>query len=482
MPKSLIFRLMGAFLLVIAVGGAVMFWMISEATQGAFRIYTTRSGQVWAERISPLLAEYYQASGSWDGAAEFMAADLEAKLASAPASGHTPGQGSGKAAGGGGNLSGQRLILVDQKRIALSDTTGELLGQAIPTDLLAAGTPITVDGKVVGTLLVASLDFANPDTPSGQFIITVNQSVLLALVIAGLIALLLGAGLFFQITAPLRKLQIAASAIALGNLSERVTLKSKDEFGDLGRSFNRMAESLDQAQENRRRMMADIAHELRTPLSVIQVNLEGMLDGILPTDREQLEATHMETLLLNRLIGDLRLLSLAEAGELKLELQEAELEPLIRRVVEHFGPQAAQKDVRLTSRVEPDLPPVQMDSDRINQVLSNLISNALRYTPAGGEIVVRVGREHAAAGYLTVSVTDSGPGISAEALPYVFDRFYRADKARDRASGGSGLGLAIVKQLVEAHHGQVEAKSPAYTAANASLCGTQIAFTLPVSN
>ncbi len=370
---------------------------------------------------------------------------------------------------------------MDQNRVALSDTTGELLGQAIPTDLLAAGTPITVDGKVVGTLLVASLDFANPDSPSGQFIITVNQSVLLALVIAGLIALLLGAGLFFQITAPLRKLQIAASAIAQGNLSERVTLKSKDEFGDLGRSFNRMAESLDQAQENRRRMMADIAHELRTPLSVIQVNLEGMLDGILPTDREQLEATHMETLLLNRLIGDLRLLSLAEAGELKLELQEAELEPLIRRVVEHFGPQAAQKDVSLTSRVEPGLPPVQMDSDRINQVLSNLISNALRYTPAGGEIVVRVGREQAAAGYLTVSVTDSGPGISAEALPYVFDRFYRADKARDRASGGSGLGLAIVKQLVEAHHGRVEAKSPAYTA-NASLCGTQIAFTLPVSN
>jgi len=160
MPKSLIFRLMGAFLLVIAVGGAVMFWMISEATQGAFRIYTTRSGQVWAERITPLLADYYQTNGSWAGAAEFISAGLEAKLASAPASSHTPGQGAGKLTGGGGNLSGQRLILVDQNRIALSDTTGELVGKTIPLNLLAAGTPITVNSEVVGTLLVASLDFA----------------------------------------------------------------------------------------------------------------------------------------------------------------------------------------------------------------------------------------------------------------------------------------------------------------------------------
>jgi len=154
---------------------------------------------------------------------------------------------------------------------------------------------------------------------------------------------------------------------------------------------------------------------------------------------------------------------------------------LIRRVVEHFGPQAAQKGVQLTSQVEPDLPPVQMDSDRINQVLSNLISNALRYTPAGGEIVVRAAREQAAAGFLNVSVTDSGPGISAEALPYIFDRFYRADKGRDRASGGSGLGLAIVRQLVESHHGQVQASSPGYTNPDGSLCGTQITFSLPVS-
>ena len=479
MPKSLIFRLLGAFLLVIAVGGLVMFWMISDATQGAFRIYTTRSGQVWAERITPLLVDYYQTNSSWAGVAEFLTADLDAKLAITPSATHTPGQGTGKLSGGGGSLSGQRLILADQSRTVLSDTTGELLGQKIPSDLAAAGTPVSVNGQVVGTLLVASLDFANPNTPSGQFIATVNQSVLLALLFAGLIAMLLGAVLFLQITAPLRKLQAAAAHIAHGKLSERVTIQSGDEFGDLGQSFNRMAESLDQAQENRRRMMADIAHELRTPLAVIQVNLEGMLDGILPLDREQLEATHSETLLLNRLIGDLRLLSLAEAGELKLELQEAELDGLVRRVVEHFGPQADQKGVHLRSEIEPGLPPAQMDSDRINQVLSNLISNALRYTPAGGEISVRVGKDQNIANSLTVSITDSGLGISAEALPYVFDRFYRADQSRDRASGGSGLGLAIVKQLVEAHHGVVEANSPAYTTPDGERCGTRITFRLP---
>ncbi len=200
-----------------------------------------------------------------------------------------------------------------------------------------------------------------------------------------------------------------------------------------------------------------------------------MQDGVLPVDLDQVNAIHAQTILLGRLINDLRLLSLVEAGELRLEFREADLDSLLQQTVEHFQPQCAQKGVEISLAVEADLPPVQIDADRIYQVLNNLVSNALRYTPAGGRIVLHAEQD---SGELRIAVTDTGLGIAPEALPWVFDRFYRADKSRTRASGGSGLGLAIVKQLVEAHGGRVQAESPVYQE-NGNGFGTRITFTLP---
>ena len=458
MRSSLIYKLMGAFLLVIAIGAVVISLLTSQATQSAFNLYTTRSGQAWAQSLAPVLADYYAQKNDWQGVDSLLQSGLT--TGGMGAGRMMGGQGHGFGANGAAMMIGQRLVLADAQGIVVSDTGGELVGKSLLPAEIATGEPVLLGGKQVGTLIVTPDSQLGQGTPASDFLDSVNRSILTAVVIAGVIALILGAGLFFQITAPMRQLQKAASSIAAGDLSQRVTVRSKDEIGQLGETFNSMAESLAKAETQRRHLVADVAHELRTPLAVIQANAEGMLDGVLPFDSEQVNAIYQETQLLNRLVGDLRLLSLAEAGELPLERQPTAPGALVEQVVERMKPQAAQRSIQLEGKIQEGLPERSLDSDRITQVLTNLVGNALRYTPQDGTILVEAAAWQD--GRLQITVTDSGPGIQAEDLPYVFDRFYRADKSRARASGGSGLGLAIVKQLVEAHGGQVTVTSPAY--------------------
>ena len=485
MRNSLIFKLMGAFLLVVAIGGVMIFWLTSRATQNAFNLYASRNGQDLAQRLSPVLAEYYAINMSWQGVETVLQSQLSSLVATDTTSngqGQGLGQGHGVGTGRQGGIwgaLGQRMILVDGQGIVISDTAGELDGQTLTSTQLANGAPVMVNDTLVGTILVTPNDFAGTNTLAGQFLASVKQSIILSVVFASVIALLLGAILFFEITAPLRRLNKAASGIANGDLSQRVAIRSHDELGELSQTFNQMAESLDRNETQRQHLMADIAHELRTPITVIQANLEAMLDEVLPLDAEQVAVLHDETLLLNRLVGDLRLLSQAEAGALKLERQETEIGSLIQRVTEKIKVQAQQNGINLEIEIPEDLPRIWIDADRITQVLINLIGNALRYTPQNGKIIVSAAKSNGSVGTIQVSVTDTGPGIAPEALPIVFDRFYRADQSRARNSGGSGLGLAIVKQLVEAHGGKVEAISPVFSNADKQEYGTRITVTLP---
>jgi signal transduction histidine kinase len=491
MRNSLIFKLMGAFLLVIAIGALVISILTSRATQNAFTLYTTRSGQNWALRLAPVLADYYAQNGSWRGVDALL--QSEPAVIASPSATLRPGSGTGmgngmgqgrgmgaQSMGAGMGMMGQRSILVDAQGRVVSDTQNELVGRQLASEDLKNGAPVMVGNQLVGTLLVTPSDFGGAGTPAGEFLASTNQALLSSVIIAGAIALILGAGLFLQITAPLRQLKKAAAGIARGDLNQRVTIRSRDEFGELGQTFNHMAASLADAETQRQHLVADVAHELRTPLSAIQGTLEGIQDGVLPLDEEQVAALYTETMLLNRLVGDLRLLSLAEAGQLKLELQETVPGELIQKVVERLRPQANQRKISLVLDIQDDLPLVVVDADRITQVMNNLLGNALRYTPEGGEITVRAARLTVPAPALQISVTDTGPGIDPAALPLVFDRFYRADKSRTRSSGGSGLGLAIVKQLVEAHGGTVQAQSPAFKNGVESEFGTKMIFTIPV--
>jgi len=258
-------------------------------------------------------------------------------------------------------------------------------------------------------------------------------------------------------TDPLRQLILGVRGITTGDFSRRVKQRTRDEVGELAGAFNSMTEQLEKKEQNRRQLLADIVHELRTPLSIIQGNLEAWLDGVTTPTPEHIAIAHDEVILLARLITDLRDLSLAEAGQLKLNQVPTDLEELIGAVISSIESRAQEKNIHIAAELPPGLPLVSVDGHRIQQVLHNLLDNSFRYTPVGGTI--KVGVHVNPPGRVTVYVADNGSGIHPQDLPHIFDHFYKADKSRHRGSGGSGIGLAIVKQLVEAHGGRVWVES-----------------------
>lgn len=278
-----------------------------------------------------------------------------------------------------------------------------------------------------------------------------------------------------SITVPIRKLGEALAVVEMGQYGQTVNVDTRSEVGKLAGIFNRMSTSLQEQVSLRRRLLADVAHELRTPLTVIQGNLEGMLEGVVDTNEETLNSLREETEYLSRIVTDLRDLSLAEAGQLNLEKSKTDVNLLVRRAVSMLEPLAFERNVSLKEEVT-TVPVLLLDSRRISQVIYNLLTNAIRYTPENGEICVSTCTlSHDGSDWLQISVSDNGCGIAANDLPYIFEHFYRADKARDKKSGGSGIGLAIVKQLVEIHGGFVEAQSEIGK-------GSQFNVFLPIAN
>ena len=244
--------------------------------------------------------------------------------------------------------------------------------------------------------------------------------------------------------------------MAEGDLSVRVDKKGTAELLTLGNVFNHMALSLEEAEQNRRAMTADIAHELRTPLAVQRANLEAMQDGVYELNPENLSKILDQNRLLTRLVADLRTLSLADAGELKLEKSKTDLSSLVKRVAERFEMQAGQKGIGIEISVPPTGKIFNLDAQRVEQIIHNLLQNALRYTPAGSKVSVSLEYQGTAA---LIRVHDSGSGVPQESLPYIFERFYRADRSRSREEGGTGLGLPIARRLAEAHGGTLQAEN-----------------------
>jgi len=277
------------------------------------------------------------------------------------------------------------------------------------------------------------------------------------ILIAGLAASYL---LARRVTDPLRKLSAAAEQIGSGHYEQPILEKSNDEVGQLADSIRAMAEALQIHQRQRERLFADIAHELRTPLAVIQGNLEGMIEDVVPTDKEQLSSLLEETIHLKRLIQDLRDLSLAEAGQLRLEPVPSDMTLLIERVVVLLKPLADEKDIHLEFVGKVLLPPILIDPVRISQVINNLLINAIRYTQEHGRILVFTAVENTGdREWLVTKVMDNGSGIPDSDVAHIFDHFYRVDISRARRSGGTGIGLAIVKQLISIHGGRVTVES-----------------------
>jgi len=350
-------------------------------------------------------------------------------------------------------LTPDRVVLVNAAGQVVADSQGLLSGgQPLPVELEAYGAPITLQDEPIGRLVVTS---AVVDELTGVLEATLRQTLLGASILAGVVALLLSFGLAQRLARPIHSLSRAARALTSSDSHEPLPVVRRDEIGELTMAFNEMTAALNRQKYLRRQMVADIAHELRTPLSVMQLDIESLGDGLQPP-AEAAASLRDEIVSLNRLVEDLRLLSLAEAGGLRFTLEKLETAPFLRQISETWTPQAQARQVQLLADFPADLPPVLADEGRLAQVFNNLLSNALRYTPAGGRITLGA---RVAEGELLVWVSDSGPGIPAEDLPFIFERFYRADSSRSRDTGGSGLGLAIAKQWIALHNGRLWVES-----------------------
>jgi signal transduction histidine kinase len=300
---------------------------------------------------------------------------------------------------------------------------------------------------------------------------SIDRSLLLGGSLAIVIALLLIFVLSRRLSSPIGVLAKAARQLGRGDLSQRVQFRGKGEVGMLAQAFNSMAADLEHAEQLRRNLVADVAHELRTPLSNIHGYLEAIRDRVVKPDAATIRSLSEETTLLSRLVDELQELSLAEAGKLKLVYRAEDVAKLVKQAVTSWRPQVATKEISLSLDLPDNLPLVKIDRQRVNQVLHNLMENAVAHTPKGSTITVAAAKQ---GDWVEISVSDTGEGIPAEDLPNIFERFYRVDRSRARATGGSGLGLTIAKRLVEAHGGEIKAQSELGK-------GSRFSFTLPIA-
>jgi signal transduction histidine kinase len=443
---SLRFRLLMSFTLVIviAVGAVFLFMgqaMKPEVQQFEQRIEDARIGKMQFELIN-----YYGHQGSWEGVQPFVAQ--------------------------WGNLYEWRIIVTDADGMVVADSKGEILGQMYKPDspgrpVVAPWTPFSL-----GTLYVSSGSSAGAEFESFSILFDqIGRFLLWGCLVAIGIAVAITFFLSRRISAPVKSLTLAARRLGQGDFSQRVQFKDKGEVGELGQTFNSMASDLEHAEQLRRNLVADVAHELRTPLSNIRGYLEAIRDEVIKPDAATICSLDEEAVLLSRLVDELQELSIAEAGKLKLVYQMEDIVKLIRQLAAPWQSQAVAKEISLSLDLPDKLPLVNIDSQRISQVLHNLLENAMAHTGKGGSITVAATRQ---GDWVEVSVSDTGEGIPAEDLPNVFERFYRVDKSRARATGGSGLGLTIAKRLVEAHGGNIEAQSELGK-------GSHFSFTVPIA-
>ncbi|MBI5566206.1 MAG: HAMP domain-containing protein [Chloroflexi bacterium] len=433
--RSLAWKLMLAFLIVGVSSVLLASLLISLRTQSEFdRFLSVRDQAV----LEDALKDYYAQAGAWTG--------VEQSLGNRPPL----------------SFYSRSVALVDANRVVVLGNHGYAVGERLSSDQISGSTPITVNDQTVGYMLLVSGKEYSKDPPSAQppetdFLQRLASATITSVLMAALLAVVLG-GLFARtLTRPVRELTVATKAMAGGQLDQRVNVRSRDELGELATSFNHMSADLARASQLRKQMTADLAHDLRTPLSILRGYTEGLKDDRLQGSARLYRIMHGEVVHLQRLVDDLRMLSLADAGELSLNRRAVDPLALLERTGLAYIVQAQQQGVTLRVDAPADnLPSISVDTDRLTQVLNNLVSNALHHTTTG-EIVLAA---KALGQHVQLIVSDTGSGIDPDDLPFIFDRFYRTDKARQRDNDdSSGLGLAIAKAIVEAHGGTLTVTS-----------------------
>lgn len=428
MNISLKSKLILAFSLVaiVSISSIVIYANLDSERQ--LNNYLNQGGMYGLGNLVQRLENYYEAQNSWDGVSIAV----------------STGQG-----GDRGNP------LRKNNRIALVSANLEVIKSEI--DAFPAGKTVQEHdlknslelndsaGNVIGYLIVENPSSVTMNDLS-PFISRLREVIVVSGIAAAIAAVILAILISNQLLKPVRALTTASKKLSAGDLSTRVTVKGTDELAVLGKTFNQMASNLEALEERKKALTADIAHELRTPLAVQKAQIEAMTDGVVPLDKENLRIVKEQANLLTRMVEDLRLLAMADAGELKLNLQKIQFDVMVQRIVEHYKGQANQEGTAIDVIIADDVKGkfVMADPDRLMQIMHNLFSNALRYGKKGGQIEVVVKNNNDG---IEFSVRDDGQGIPVSALPHLFERFYRHEKARNRESGGSGLGLAISKKL-----------------------------------
>jgi signal transduction histidine kinase len=434
---SLSLKLSAAFFVTIVLSVVLVYVLTASSVSRRFDSYNDAKRQEIYRIYGAQLTMYWQRSRSWVGVEQLFIRSIELHLGE-----------SNQVVQGAAVFRSPFTLANEEGRVIL--TTRNDVGRKLTAAEMSSGS-IVVNDVQVGAFLI----FDTVDPEEVAFLASAKRSALIGGGITTAIALAVSILLIAQILSPLRALTRATESIAEGQTPQKVMLKSRDEIGQLGESFDHMVDNLGRSERLRQTMTADIAHEIRTPVTIIQGTLEAILDGVYEPTPETIAPIYEETLHMGKLIDDLRELAMAEAGELHLDRELVDVGRLVRQIIDATVP-ALEGAPKVRIAVE-DEPVAMIDPKRFRQVMANLLGNALRYTPHEGfvDIAVReLDKE------VEVSVSDTGPGISSEDLDHIFERFFRGDVSRSRAvGGGSGLGLAIVKQWVEAHGGRVWAEN-----------------------
>ena len=441
---SLNFRLLVAFALVIIVIIGSAFFFAHLNTRAEINRFSERLEEMQNRRFEVELYNQHLRHGSWEGIQPIVIQ--------------------------WGKMSGRRIILTDISDVVVADSEDMITGESYVTD--RPGLPIIPPWQPdeIGTIHMEPAGSSDINRSALQITMnTTGRFFIWGGLIAVAIAILLTFFLSKRILAPVKALTDAAKRLGKGDFSQRVPINDRGEVGELAVSFNSMADNLECNEQLRRNMVADVAHELRTPLSNLRGYLEAIHDGVVKPDNETIRFLNEEASTLSRLIDDLQELSLADAGELKLVRQVEDISRLISESITAVQTKASDKGITVSSVLPSSLPAINVDAHRIKQVMHNLLENALAHTGQNGQITVKAWFEN---NLIHISVADTGEGIPADDLQNIFERFYRVDRSRTRATGGSGLGLTIARRLVEAHGGEITVTSDIGK-------GSTFTFTLP---
>ncbi len=422
--------------------------VVRNVAEQGLTVLVTQQAQERAFALSGVFTQYYSINGSWNGVEaifnEFRGPNPNpARPPPFTGADNPPGPDPRRPQPG-------QILIADNKGMVIYSDDPSAKGQVLSADALAHGAPLMVNGKQVGTLVIGAA-LGVLDTQERQLLDSVSSALVLTGLLSAVAAVALALWLSGQLTAPVYDLLAGVKQLATGHWSVPLAIRSQNEFADLTDAFNGMAEQLTRQQQQQRQMIADIAHDLRTPLSVIGLELEGIRAG-LQTPQDATYSLQEEVDWLQRLIDDLHTLSLMDTGQFALHLDDTPLTPYLATLCEQWQALAVKQTKTLICDLPADLPVVQIDPFRMRQVLGNLLNNALQHTPTGTQVTLRAGVK---ADQVEISVADNGPGIASDDLPHIFDRFYRADRARNRADRehGSGLGLSIAYQLMQLHGG-----------------------------